>query len=172
MDSKKRLMFILEEDYYYITLKVLAILKALECEKRPFEDYRKIGIIFELIKNSTHINFFEKIINGNQLDIFDNEQVINISCNAKMNTAVIKRVLFFLEKQNMINMVKSTKRESIDVLLLKSEQLEVLVSDGVLNEDITQVNLIKKYIPRIKTLKIKTLRQKIFGSSEVTKWED
>jgi hypothetical protein len=172
MDSKKRLMFILEEDYYYITLKVLAVLKALECEKKPFEDYRKIAIIFELIKNPFYINFFEKIINCNQLDILDNEQVVGISCNAKMNTAVLKRVLFFLEKQNMINMVKSLKGESIDILLLKSEQLEILLSDGVLNEDIIQVKLIKKYIPRIRTIKIKTLRQKLFGTSEVTKWED
>ena len=45
MDSKKRMMFILEEDYYFITIKILSILKALECDKKPFEDYRKLGII-------------------------------------------------------------------------------------------------------------------------------
>ena len=48
MNSKKRMMFILEEDYYFITIKLLSILKALNCDIKPFEDYRKLGIIFEL----------------------------------------------------------------------------------------------------------------------------
>ena len=62
MDSKKRMMFILEEDYYFITIKILSILKALDCEKNPFQDYRKLGIIFEFIKNDENICFLKKLI--------------------------------------------------------------------------------------------------------------
>lgn len=172
MDSKKRLMFILEDDYFYITLKVLAILKALDCEIKPFEDYKKLGIIFEFIKDQANILFLEKLITRPQLDIFDNERIINISCNAKMNTAVIKRVLFFLEKQNMISMKKSLKGDFIEVFLLKTPQLNELISENVLNDDLTRIASVKSYIPRIRTLKISTLRKKIFGASEVASWED
>lgn len=45
MNSKKRMMFILEEDYYFITIKILSILIALECNIKPFEDYRRLAII-------------------------------------------------------------------------------------------------------------------------------
>lgn len=37
MEYKKRMMFILEEDYYFITIKLLSILKASGCDKKPFE---------------------------------------------------------------------------------------------------------------------------------------
>lgn len=172
MDSKKRLMFILEDDYYYITLKVLAILKALDCEKKPFEDYRKLGIIFEFIKSKPNLLFLEKILTKPQLDVFDNERAISISCNAKMNMAVIKRVLFFLEKQNMINMKKSIKNDYIDILLLDTPQLSDLMKENVLSQDLEKVALIKSNIPRVRSLKIETLRKKIFGTSEVASWED
>lgn len=160
MDSKKRLMFILEDDYYYITLKVLAILKALDCDKKPFEDYRKIGIIFELIKNPSNLLFFEKILNKVQLDIFDSERIIGISYNAKINAAVIKRVLFFLEKQNMINMNRSLKGDYIDVFLLNTLQIRQLIEENILSEDIEKVALLKRKIPRLRSIKISTLRKK------------
>lgn len=69
MDSKKRMMFILEEDYYFITIKILSILKALECDKKPFEDYRKLGIIFEFIKNEDNMSFLEKLLSYSSNDI-------------------------------------------------------------------------------------------------------
>jgi len=172
MDSKKRLMFILEDDYYYITLKVLAILKALDCNKKPFEDYRKIGIIFELIKSQSNLLLLEKIISKLQLDIFDSERIIGISCNAKMNSAVIKRVLFFLEKQNIINMNKSSKGDYIDVLLLDSCHINELIEENILDDDIEKVKLLKREIPRLRSIKNSTMCKKIFCTIEVMPWED
>lgn len=172
MDSKKRLMFMLEDDYYYITLKVLAILKALDCDTKPFEDYKKLGIIFEFIKNQSNINYLKKLMLNTQIDIFDKERMLDISCNASMNNAVIKRVIFFLEKQNMISIKKSLKGDFIEVLLLRSPQLFEMISDNVLDDDLIRIALVKSYIPRIRTLKISTLRKKIFGISEVSSWED
>lgn len=172
MDSKKRLMFILEDDYYYITLKILAILKALDCDKKPFEDYRKLSLIFEFIRSDSNLLFLEKAITNSQLDIFDSERAISISCNAKMNSAVIKRVLFFLEKQYMINMKKSLKGDFIDVFLLDTPQLRELIAENILNEDLEKIALIKRCVPRVRSLKISTLRKKIFGTSEVAIWED
>lgn len=69
MDNKKRMMFILEEDYYFITIKLLSILKALDCDKKPFEDYRKLGIVLEAIKSEENIIFLQKLIHHSQLNI-------------------------------------------------------------------------------------------------------
>lgn len=109
MNSKKRMMFILEEDYYFITIKLLSILKALNCDIKPFEDYRKLGIIFEFVKSQENTEFLEKLINQKEDNIFDNEKSIKIFCDSKLNVSVIKRVLFFLEKQDMIE-IRKTQR--------------------------------------------------------------
>ena len=160
MNSKKRMMFILEEDYYFITIKLLSILKALDCDIKPFEDYRKLGIILE------------KLINQKEDNIFDNEKSIKIFCDSKLNVSVIKRVLFFLEKQDMIEMRKNPKNSNIDILLKINDKLRSLIETGLLEEDISRCLTIKKLLPRIRSLKLSTLQEKVFGYNEVTKWED
>ena len=167
MNSKKRMMFILEEDYYFITIKLLSILKALDCDIKPFEDYRKLGIIFEFVKSQENTEFLEKLINQKEDNIFDNEKSIKIFCDSKLNVSVIKRVLFFLEKQDMIEM-----RSNIDILLKINDKLRSLIETGLLEEDISRCLTIKKLLPRIRSLKLSTLQEKVFGYNEVTKWED
>ncbi|WP_123053079.1 hypothetical protein [Clostridium sp. JN-1] len=171
MNSKKRMMFILEEDYYFITIKILSILKALECEVKPFEDYRRLGIIFEFIKNDNNFYFFNKLIKGEKQDIFDNEKAIKIFCDSKLDISVIKRVLFFLEKQDIVKLQKNTKSSNIDVLLLNNKDINNLIKSGVLKDDLEKSLVIKRAIKRLRSLKIDTLQTKIFGYSEVTKWE-
>lgn len=172
IDSKKRMMFILEEDYYFITIKLLSILKALDCDIKPFEDYRKLGIIFEFVKSQENTEFLEKLINQKEDNIFDNEKSIKIFCDSKLNVSVIKRVLFFLEKQDMIEMRKNPKNSNIDILLKINDKLTSLIETGLLEEDISRCLTIKKLLPRIRSLKLSTLQEKVFGYNEVTKWED
>jgi hypothetical protein len=172
MDSKKRMMFILEEDYYFITIKILSILKALECDKKPFEDYRKLGIIFEFIKNEDNMSFLEKLLSYSSNDIFDNERAIKIFCDSRLEVSVIKRVLFFLDKQEIIALARNKKNCNIDVNLKGTTELDELIDLGVLNEDLQRCRNVKRLLPRIRSLKLDTLQKKIFGYDEVSKWED
>ena len=104
--------------------------------------------------------------------IFDNEKSIKIFCDSKLNVSVIKRVLFFLEKQDMIEMRKNPKNSNIDILLKINDKLRSLIETGLLEEDISRCLTIKKLLPRIRSLKLSTLQEKVFGYNEVTKWED
>lgn len=166
------MMFILEEDYYFVTIKLLSILKALECDKKPFEDYRKLGIIFEFVKSQENMDFFEKLVNQKANNIFDNERNIELFCDSKLSVSVIKRVLFFLEKQDMIEMKKNPKKGSIDILLKVDDELKNLIETGLLEEDINRCLIMKKFVPKLRSLKISTLQEKVFGYNEVAKWED
>jgi hypothetical protein len=172
MNNKKRMMFILEEDYYFITIKIISILKALDCNIKPFEDYRRLGIIFEFIKDNNNFLFFKKLIKNQKQDIFDNEKALKLFCDSKLDIAVIKRILFFLEKQNIVGLQKSIKNSSIDVILLHNDILEKLIDEGILKEDIEKCFMIKRSIPRLRNLKLDTLQTKIFGYSEVTRWDN
>lgn len=170
MDNKKRIMFILEDDYYFITIKLLSILKALECEKKPFADYRKLGLIFEFIKNGNNLCLFYRLINESSLDFFDTEKAVKIFCDSRLDIAVIKRVLFFLEKQQIVELQKNIKTGNIDVLLLKDDIINELLAQDVLKEDFQRAYELKKAIRGLRNLKLETLQTKTFGYSEVTKW--
>ena len=167
MNSKKRLMFILEEDYYYLTLKTIAILKALKCDKKCLVDYRKICLIYEVIKDPSNID----LINKSNLDIFESNKLLNIAYSAKMNSAIFKRIIFFLEKKNIIRLEKNIKQESIDVYLCDSEEVKFLISENLLKEDIIKVEKLQKEISRIRSVKFSTLNNNIFGKSDVVLWE-
>lgn len=172
MDNKKRMMFILEEDYYFITIKLLSILKALDCDQKPFEDYRKLGIVLEAIKSEENIIFLQKLIHHSQLNIFDNDKAIKFFCDSRLNVSVIKRVLFFLEKQNMVELTRSIKNSNINVTLKESETFNNLIEMKILDEDLNRCFTVRKLIPRIRSLKLETLQKKVFGYDEVSKWED
>lgn len=172
MDSKKRMMYILEDDYYFITIKILSILNALGCEVKPFEDHRKLGIVFEFIKDEKNFIFLHKLLLNENLDLFDNERAVKIFCESKLNVSVIKRVLFFLEKQEMLELTRSQKNSNINILLIKSNKFLDIIDEDVLSDDMERCMAIKKLIPRLRSLKLVTLQNKIFGYSEVTKWED
>ncbi|MBU3101914.1 MULTISPECIES: hypothetical protein [Clostridium] len=172
MDSKKRMMFILEEDYYFITIKLLAIFKALECYKKPFSDYRKLGLIFEFIKDDRNMKLFRKLIKQDELDIFENEKAVKLFCDSKMDVSIIKRVLFFLEKQEIVSLQKNIKSGNIDVMMLHNEKTEEIFMDDSIKKDVDAALELKKNIRGLKVLKIETLQTKILGYSEVTKWED
>lgn len=159
-------MFILEEDYYFITIKILSILIALECYSKPFEDYRKLGLIFEFIKDNSNYSFYKKLMKQEEQSIFDNEKSIRILCDSKLTVAVIKRVLFFLEKQNMIRLEKNLKSGTIDVILIHNDIVDELISEEMFNEDIIKCTFIRKTISRIRSLKLDTLQSKIFGNNE------
>lgn len=165
-------MFILEEDYYFITIKILSILKMLDCDKKPFEDYRKIGIIFEFIKNEDNMFFFQKLVNQKANDVFDNERAIKIFCDSRVGISVIKRVLFILEKREMVELFRSQKNSNIDVKLKKTKEFNELIKMGILDTDLEKCKKVKELVPRIRRLKLETLQEKIFGYNEVTKWED
>ncbi len=172
MDSKKRMMFILEEDYYFITVKILSILQALDCEKKPFEDYRKLGIIFEFIKSEENMIFLEKLFNKKTDNLIDNERAIKIFCDSRLDVTVIKRVLFFLEKQDIVELSRNKKNNNIDVLLKDKAEFNELIEMGILSEDMQRCKRVKSLFPRVRSLKLETLQKKIFGYDEVSKWED
>lgn len=171
MDSKKRMMFILEEDYYYITIKILAILVTLKCDKTPFSDYRKLGILLELIKENNMV-LFRKIVSNKELDIVESEKALKLFCNSKIDISVIKRVLFFLEKQKIIILMKNVKTGNIDITLEKNSDIYDIYKQENMKKDIDAIKEIKKNIRGIKILKLETLQTKIWGYSEGSKWED
>lgn len=172
MDNKKRMMFVLDEDYYFITTKLLIILKSLKCYKNKFIDYRKFAFIIEFIKDSKGIELYKKSVERiDELTILEREELVNKYYNGNINQSIIKKVLFFLEKKELIRLEKNIKFNCIDVLLIKNKNLEEILSSEVFCGDIENVNEIYVNFNRIKTIKYESFIERIFGDSEVSKWE-
>jgi len=172
MDKKKRMMFVLDKDYYFITIKLLIILNCLNCYKDKFIDYRKLAFIIGFIKDDKDIDLYKKNIRRSiDLNIFERERLINIYCNGNMDQPLIKRVLFFLAKKRIIILEKNVKFNCIDVVLVKDEKLDEILSSENLYNDIDKVKNIYDEFTRLRSIKYKSFIERIFGDSEVAKWE-
>ncbi len=174
MDNKKRLMFSLQDDYYYITLKILLIMKCYDCYSKPFVDYRKLSILFEIIKDEKTNHFIEKLLvnDAPKVDLFDNDRIIDIVCNSKLSVPVIKRILLFLESKGIIELTKNSKKNTIDIKLVKDNDIYELLESGRFDEDRARIQIIKTHIPNARYIKFTTLKVKLFGKHEVIKWDD
>lgn len=168
MNNKKRMMFVLDEDYYFITIKIISILKYMNCIKSKIVDYRKIAYIIAFISDENNLKLLSNSINDfNTLSIIEREKLISIYCKGNIDQPIVKRVLFFLEKRNIVCMNKNNKYGCIDVGLVKNNDLDVLFEDRVFKEDMERIKFFYSKYSRVKSVKYDTFMNKVFGSSEV-----
>lgn len=172
MDSKKRMMFVLDEDYYFVTIKILTIIYFIAGFNKTFVDYRKIPFIIELDRDSKRLKLYEKAISGKSLNIFEHEELTSIYCSANLNYAMIERVIYFLDKQNIIRVSKNSRFGCIDLELVRKAEIKDLLEDDIFSAEYRNLNVIKSNMSRIATYKFETFISKIYGKNEVAKWED
>ena len=164
MDNKKRMMFVLEEDYYYITIKILLILRCLNCTKKYFKDYQKLSFLLEFIKGDSYIRLLKKsILDSVNIHLEDREKLVNVYYKAKLNNAVIQRVLFFLEKKKIIELKKDIRTITIDIKLIEIELVDEIFKEDIFRKDEDICNMIKEIYPRVSSVKYDTFTEKVFG---------
>lgn len=172
MDNKKRMMFVLDEDYYYVTLKILSILYFISGFNKKFVDYKKISFIIEFCKSDYRLKLYEKALSNRNMDILEHEELTAIYCNANLNDSMIQRVLYFLEKQSIIHMTKNDRFSCINLELVKSVELKSIFDSNILASEYKNINIIKYNMTRIASYKFDTFISKIYSKNEVEKWED
>lgn len=172
MDNKKRMMFVLDEDYYFITIKLLIILKGLNCYKSNFVDHRKLAFIIGFIKEDKNIDLYRKsICISGELTLFDRERLISMYCSGNIDQPIVKKVLFFLEEKGLIHLEKNIKFNCINVRLVKNKELEEVLSSENYQDDMKNVKEIHSGFTRVRSIKYESFIEKVFGDSEVAKWE-
>lgn len=172
MDSKKRMMFVLDEDYYFVTIKILTIVYFISGFNTKFVDYRKLPFILELARDSKRLKLYEKAVGSRELNIFEHEELTGIYCSANLNYAMIERVIYFLDKQNIIRVSKNSRFGCIDIELARNSEIKDLLENDIFSVEYKNLNVIKSNMNRIGTYKFETFISKIYGKNEVAKWED
>ncbi len=168
MNNKKRMMFVLEEDYYYITMKIISILQYMNCINSKLVDYRKISYIISCTTDDETLKLFCKSIDDyNSLSIIERERLLDMYYKGSLNQPIVKRVLFFLEKKNIICIVKNHNYGCIDVNLVKNKHLKDIFINEYFKEDRQRINTFYKKYNRVRSVKYETFIFKVFGSSEV-----
>ena len=138
-------MFTVDDDYYYITIKVIVVLIQLDCYKKKFIDYRKLAFLILFMKSSENINLLIKSIQDyNTLSIFEREKLISIYYKGCMEQPIVKRVLFYLEKRGLVKLIKNSKYICVDVLLNSEEEIDNIFLSEQFSEDRKKESILKE----------------------------
>lgn len=166
---KKRIMFISNEDFYFIAYSILIILDGLNCIEgsKVFKDFRKLSYLISLIKNSelkTYWNKLDARTRGRAapLSKAEREALLDSYYWSISKEAVIKRILFILEEKQMVKLT-ITKTKRLDVSMLSHMSIEKMFSHDVFDYEKSNLKAMIRSVKRINILSVDGFVEKIYS---------
>lgn len=159
--AKKRMMFIQKEDYNFLTYNFLILLYSLDCtdESKRFRDFRKTAYLIDFINSG-----------GNISDYTQNELAI-IYSKAQLKKQLISHLLVVLRNHDFIGVSINTTYNSFDIWLNLAMIPEDFFNLSFFENEISNINLLRKHARSLKTVPVKKLVDSLFTSNNVITWE-
>jgi hypothetical protein len=172
--GKKRIMFLKDEDYYYIVYNILILLLTLKCttnEKR-FVDAEKLAFLVDFVSDHRFTEFLLRDSNLNsKLSPYEKTLLINSYFKSLERKKIIVRILRVMEEKGYLQIMGHIAAEGIDIIVVEDKIPSVFKDAKVFNPEKLNINNVKKLFPRIRSSKMKVAIQKLFGNYGVEKWQ-
>lgn len=174
LNVKKRIMFNKDEDYYFITYNILIILKAFGCmdAKTKWTDYTKLSYILPLVADSTLLDLFIRYLDNYRVPPKEDIEILRETYfKSRLRIQLISSILFTLEANQLISLVKHEKRHTIDIWINQEKIPETLLKSDLFEVEIKNINKLRTAISRLKGLSSKTLLERLYTNNGVRVWE-
>ena len=136
ISNKKRMMFIKEDDYNYLTYNIFIILNGLDCTigKSSLKDHRKLSFLIDFISDSKLIDIIERSINGGmKINEIDKELLNQSYTNSLLRIKTINQLIFTLSSEGFISVIEKKldkliiglNTEIIDKEFLKGQMFSI-----------------------------------------------
>ncbi len=170
---KKRLMFVKGEDFYFLTYNIILILIYFGCNGKPrkFKDYRKLGILIELISHRDIITILHKYQGSKIQNMQDRQKVARVYSSALIKTKLLPRLLFALEKKGIVELEKDSTRKTISLWFTDKVQNENFYSESLFKSEQQNLESLSTVVKRVSSIKYDTFVKTLFKSSGITKWD-
>lgn len=167
-------MFMPGEDFYFLTYNTIVFLSELGCisAKNSFRDYRKIAYLADIVSSESIMRFVSYNFRSKPGNIsMDDRHYLSLLYDHAVSRGLpLRRLIYALSKKGILAICPDEEQKSIYISDMKSAN--VLLSSGTYALEQKHVRELKLLIPRIRTLKLSTLIDKLFSSYGVTTWED
>ncbi|USK62278.1 hypothetical protein [Peribacillus asahii] len=174
LNVKKRIMFNKDEDYYFITYNILIILKAFGCKdaKTKWTDYTKLSYILPLVADSTLLDLFIRYLDNYRIPPKEDLEILRETYfKSRLGIQLISSILFTLEANQLVSLVKNEKRHTIDIWINQGNIPETLLKSDLFEVEIKNIDKLRTAISRLKGLSSKTLLERLYTNNGVRVWE-
>ncbi|QJC87673.1 hypothetical protein HC662_08010 [Bacillus subtilis] len=174
INAKKRIMFNRDEDYYFITYNILIILYKFDCKdaKTKWIDYNKLSYLFPLVADKTFLDLYIRYIESGRRPTKAQHELLRATyIKSRLRLKLITSILFTLESNNLVCLMKNEKRHTIDIWINQDNISKAFLTSTLFDIEVDNISKLKKVIPRLKTLSTKTLLERLYTNNGVSVWE-
>lgn len=176
LSVKKRIMFIKEEDYYFLTYHIFIILDWFNCYSKEnlFVDCRKLPYLIYFLSSDINTEIYQKVFgyNNKEFTILDYEQLLKIYTKSKFINSQTTRLLFSLNQNGLIEMLKDNRFGSISLYIKDKERVKEILKSDLFASESVRIKLIKESYSRVRSIKFATFNEKVFKNNGVGRWDD
>ncbi len=167
---KKRLMFSVAEDSYFLTYNIILILGLLQCINDTYlKDSNKIALLVTIIEKPQNIKVVKKIIRDTELNENDKNVLFDMYYNSKLRMRSVLSIIFSLNKKGIINVRKN--RKTIDISLTNKNIFFNFNNNKIFENDVKTYQDIFSSINKIRNIVSDTLNSKIFKGIKEEVWD-
>lgn len=173
LQIKKRMMFETQEDFYFVVYNILLILKELDCHRENrFTDFTKLAYIYPFVSNNNLANILELRLNGDitNLESEDIDLLSRHYYESRLKMRLILNLISVLKVEGFIDIEKNTTRNSFDIWITNKDKLEFL-DDRSFDLERNNFGILKRVIPRIRTITVKKVVEELYEKAGVIIWE-
>ena len=170
INQKKRIMFVTGGDYYFFVYNLLIILYELNAHKGKFKDHRKLTYLIDFVSDLRYIDILERVFNHRMISTEDVNILKEEYSLAQCRMNEITKLLLALEQRSIVALERSKKDFCLDVSLNNKEEILDFLKSDQFFEERKNTQRIRRWVPRLKQLKIETFVDKIFKNHGINTW--
>lgn len=168
--AKKRMMYLSGEDFYLFCYSMFVVLDVLGCHSgRVFRDYRKLAFLVNIL-NDEKLIYILTSDQSDEVNPYDQEYLYNSYSNGLMKRSEILKLIFTLEKKGFVTLTRGKKNQEINVSLEKGNIPVAFFDKNVFSSEYDHVKKIKKSVPKLNTLTLETMLNKIYTDKGIKTW--
>ena len=169
VSTKKRLMYLSDEDFYFYCYSVFVILDSLGCrDGKYFRDYRKLAFLTDIVGDDKTVYVVSHSL-GKSPNPKDYERLLDSYSNGLTRRSEILKLLFVLEKKGYVRLNRG-KAQEIDVTLTKENLPNDFFGSNVFDSECKNIKSVSKKVGRLASLTLDTMLNKIYVENGVRTW--
>lgn len=172
--SKKRLMYITGEDFYYLTYNSLLLLHEFGCfsKENRFHDHRKLAYLVEFAADYRLTSILQRTGSGKILNPFDRQLLVNAHSKGAGRTALFTRLSYALEMKNIISVNRNVRTKCLDFWLTEQMRGHPLFTGGHFKTERENSEILRIIYNRVRSAGLETMLNNLFQKHGVSTWLD
>ena len=171
---RKRLMYVTQEDFYFLTYNWLLTLEALGCvsEKKEFRDVRKLAFLVDFVSDRHLTVAVADSATGAKISATDRKLLANAYSRARDRLPQLNRVLFAAERRGLIALFPNEKDRVVNTYLKLDSLPPGFLQSDLFTSERRNLEILGLHQRRLRTGSLNIFLENIFRQNGVVTWLD